>query len=71
MLVLTGMDTQTFSIGPDIVVTVVRVGHGRVQLGFDAPQELRISRSPNPKKGPTENAGIQLQKGGHRRKKNR
>jgi len=44
MLVLSRRECEVVHIGPDIVITVVRLGRGRVQLGIDAPPHVRIRR---------------------------
>jgi len=44
MLVLSRKEGEVVHIGPDIVLTVVRLGRGRVQLGIDAPPHVRIRR---------------------------
>jgi carbon storage regulator len=44
MLVLSRKECEAVHIGPDIVITVVRLGRGRVQLGIDAPPHVRIRR---------------------------
>ncbi|HBT79567.1 MAG: carbon storage regulator [Selenomonas sp.] len=44
MLTLTRKKQQEIVIGPDIVVRVVRLSGHRVQLGIDAPPEVRIQR---------------------------
>jgi carbon storage regulator len=45
MLVLTRGDSQSIYIGDNVTLTVVRARNGRVQLGFDAPKEVRILRA--------------------------
>jgi carbon storage regulator len=44
MLVLGAKIEQKIYIGPDIVVTVLRIDGQSVRLGFTAPQEVRIDR---------------------------
>ena len=45
MLTLTREVGQKILIGDDIVITVVAVsGNGRVKIGIDAPQQVRIDR---------------------------
>lgn len=45
MLTLTREVGQKIVIGDDIVITVVAVsGNGRVKIGIDAPQQVRIDR---------------------------
>ncbi len=44
MLVLSRRNQETIHIGPDIVITVVRMGFGVVRIGVDAPKELKILR---------------------------
>ena len=45
MLVLTRNEGERILIGPDIVMTVVRIGQGRVRLGIDAPENVLVLRS--------------------------
>lgn len=44
MLVLTRERNQIIYIGPDIVVTVVRIGNDTVRLGVTAPDSYLILR---------------------------
>lgn len=44
MLVLNRHEQERIHIGPDIVITVVRIGHGEVKIGIDAPQDMVILR---------------------------
>jgi carbon storage regulator len=52
MLVLSRKECEAVHIGPDIVITVVRLGRGRVQLGIDAPPHVRIRRDEIAQAGP-------------------
>lgn len=46
MLVLTRKEGERVRIGPDTVVTVVRIRpDGRVVLGFESPPKVRIVRT--------------------------
>lgn len=44
MLVLSRKPGERLLIGPDIVLTVVRIGPNTVRLGIQAPGELNIVR---------------------------
>lgn len=44
MLVLSRKSDQTIKIGDQITVTVVRLDSGRVRIGIDAPDEMKILR---------------------------
>lgn len=44
MLVLSRKESQKIKLGDSIVVTVVRTGRDRVQLGIDAPSDVLILR---------------------------
>lgn len=44
MLVLSRKKGERLRVGPDIVITVVRVGAHNVRLGIDAPYEVAIIR---------------------------
>ena len=57
MLVLSRREGEVVRIGPDIVLTVVRLGRGRVQLGIDAPPHVRIRRDEILGSGPPLVAG--------------
>ena len=45
MLVLSSKESQSFMIGDQIEVKIVAIQGGRVQLGFSAPQDVRIRRA--------------------------
>lgn len=45
MLVLSRKPGERVRIGPDVFVTVVRIGPNNVRLGFEAPKELPIVRT--------------------------
>lgn len=45
MLVLSRKPAESIQIGSDIRVIVVSVSNGRVKLGFEAPDDVRILRS--------------------------
>lgn len=45
MLVLSRKEAESIRIGESIVVTVVRLGRDRVQLGIAAPPEVAIRRA--------------------------
>jgi carbon storage regulator len=44
MLVLSRKQGQSIVIAEDIVVSVIDIGHGRVQIGVSAPPHLPIHR---------------------------
>lgn len=44
MLMLARNVGETIRIGPDIVVTVSRIGNSSVWLGVDAPRDVQILR---------------------------
>jgi carbon storage regulator len=44
MLVLSRQVDEAVMIGDDIRVTVVRIQHGKVRLGIDAPKALPVHR---------------------------
>lgn len=44
MLVLSRKAGQRIQIGPDVAVTVVKLGSGGVRLGIEAPPELAVVR---------------------------
>lgn len=45
MLVLSRKLDESIRIGPDIVVTVVRIGADKVRLGITAPRYLNVVRT--------------------------
>jgi carbon storage regulator len=45
MLVLTRKMSQVIKLGDDITLTVVRTSNGSVQLGIEAPRNIRIMRA--------------------------
>jgi len=44
VLVLSRKDGQRVMVGPNVVVTVLKIHGDTVKLGFDAPGEVRILR---------------------------
>jgi carbon storage regulator len=44
MLVLSRMEDERIMIGPDIVITVVRIQGDKVRIGITAPPEVTILR---------------------------
>jgi carbon storage regulator len=44
MLVLSRKEKERLIIGGNIVVTIVRLSHGSVRLGIEAPPEIQIKR---------------------------
>lgn len=44
MLVLSRKSGERIRIGNDVVLTLLKIGPGRVQIGFEAPREVRIIR---------------------------
>ena len=44
MLVLSRKSGERILIGDQITVTVVKIGHGGVRIGVDAPPELAVVR---------------------------
>jgi|GEM_PF-3286598 len=44
MLVVTRKPGESIRIGENVLLTVVHLGRGRVGLGFEAPQAVRIRR---------------------------
>lgn len=44
MLVLSRKPSERIHIGPDIIITVVRVSGQTVRIGIDAPKEIKIMR---------------------------
>jgi carbon storage regulator CsrA len=45
MLVLTRKLSESVKIGNDVIITVTQIRNGKVKLGIEAPEELRIIRS--------------------------
>jgi carbon storage regulator CsrA len=44
MLILTRKVDERIHIGNDITITVVRIAGGRVQIGIEAPSNVRVLR---------------------------
>lgn len=44
MLVLTRKIAETIHIGDDIVIKVISCGRGRVKIGIEAPNSVRVVR---------------------------
>lgn len=45
MLVISRKPNQSFHIGDNITVTIVRIGPSTVRVGIDAPDSINIQRS--------------------------
>lgn len=45
MLVLTRRVDESIKIGPDITITVVRIGPGSVRIGIEANSDVNILRA--------------------------
>jgi carbon storage regulator len=66
MLVLSRKANESIQIGPDVVITVVRVQGDRVRIGIEAPADVRISRSellPKPDEVKTSDVSADVQAG--------
>ena len=50
MLILSRKKNEQTFIGPDIVVTILKVNGNRVKLGIEAPKEVAIDREENTKR---------------------
>lgn len=44
MLVLTRRPGESIHIGEHVTITVLRLAHGRVRIGIDAPDKLPVCR---------------------------
>jgi len=44
VLVLTRLVGERIQVGDDVVVTIVRIEGGKVKVGVDAPDHIKISR---------------------------
>jgi carbon storage regulator len=44
MLVLSRKTSEAIRIGPDVRITIVRVGPNNVRVGIEAPKDLNIVR---------------------------
>ncbi len=45
MLVLTRREDEQIVVGDSILITVMGIAGGRVRLGIDAPESVRVMRS--------------------------
>lgn len=45
MLVLSRKFGQTFQIGKDVTITIVKIDNNSVRIGIEAPSELHIRRT--------------------------
>jgi carbon storage regulator len=50
MLVLSRRKCERIHVGDGIVLTVLRVKGGTVRIGVEAPKDVRVWRSEEPKK---------------------
>lgn len=53
MLVLSRKTGEKILIGPDVKVTVVRIGPHSVRIGIEAPDSMAIVREELPLRAPT------------------
>ena len=44
MLVLTRKQEELIRIGDDVVIKVIKTGHGTVKIGIEAPRHIRVLR---------------------------
>ncbi|MDR3637267.1 MAG: carbon storage regulator [Isosphaeraceae bacterium] len=44
MLVLSRKLAQSFQVGPDIRITIVKIDRNAVRIGIEAPNEVQIQR---------------------------
>ena len=49
MLILTRKVGESIDIGDGVKVTLFEIREGRIKIGVDAPQNVRIDRSEQPK----------------------
>ena len=61
MLVLTRKIGERIEVGENIVIRIIRAGNRSVQLGIEAPREIRVIRSevvgaPGPRPAPSDDA---------------
>ena len=54
MLVLTRNPGERIHIGPDIVITLIRVGGNSAKIGIDAPKDVAIRRDELEESPPVE-----------------
>lgn len=45
MLVLTRKQTEAIQIGHDVVIKVISTGRGKVKLGIEAPDHVKVLRA--------------------------
>lgn len=55
MLVLTRKKNETIHIGGNVVVKVIATGRGKVKIGIEAPESVRVRRG---ELNPTEGAAV-------------
>lgn len=48
MLVLTRKKNESIRIADDIVLTVVRIGGGKIKLGIECPRKIPVRRNEVP-----------------------
>jgi carbon storage regulator len=51
MLIMTRRPGEALAIGEDVVVRIMAIEGGRVQLGIDAPKDVKV-RVVEPSEGP-------------------
>jgi carbon storage regulator len=66
MLVLSRSTGEAINIGPDIVITVISIGNGRVKLGINAPRDVPVCRDElGPPRVDGGLTGLELDSSGH------
>lgn len=58
MLVLSRKLGQTFQIGPDVRITVVKIDRNAVRIGIQAPDQVTIQRQEIAGTEPAAGAGV-------------
>lgn len=58
MLILSRREKQRIKLGPDIILTVIRVSGDKVRLGIEAPADMIVLRDELEVYSPEERAAI-------------
>jgi carbon storage regulator len=58
MLILSRREKQRIKLGPDIILTVIRVSGDKVRLGIEAPSDMIVLRDELEVYSPEERAAV-------------
>ena len=60
MLVLSRKLCQSFQVGPEIRITIVKIDRNAVRIGIDAPSDVQIQREEIQGSAPSDDSTLRL-----------